>query len=203
MQGTPFQLNTPHYTPPQDPCSDKNITARHKAKHPMGMPGLKGQPMELPIAQPTHQPQRWAQGTREGTLTPDVVLSTVQHVSSVDELVASAAHSQLCLSVAQNDLPPAGDRERTQLRGRARVGHHPGRVWTSTLEACSIAPQIRSAAYLASHAKGVKSSLCFVLKIMFLVRICRMDGGCKGVEIAKRASWGGSADPSSDLLFCP
>lgn len=132
-----------------------------------------------------------------------MVLGTVQHVGSVDELVAGTARPQLRLGVAQNDLPPAGDRERTQLRGRAGMGHHPGRVWNGRLEACSITPQISSAAYLASHAKGVKSSLCFVLKIMFLVRICRMDVGCKGVEIAKRASWGGSADPSSDLLFCP
>lgn len=121
----------------------------------------------------------------------------------MDELVASATHPQLCLGVAQNDLPPVGDRERTQLRGRAGAGQHPGRVRNGTLEVRSVTPQISSAAYLASHAKGVKSSLCFVLKIMFLVRICRMDGGCKGVEIAKRASWGGSADPSSDLLFCP
>lgn len=83
------------------------------------------------------------------------------------------------------------------------MGRHPGRVRTGMLKARSITPQISSAAYLASHAKGVKSSLCFVLKIMFLVRICGMDGGCKGVEIAKRASWGGSADPSSDILFCP
>lgn len=137
--------------------------------------------------------------TREGTLTPDVVLGTVQHVSSVDELVAGATHPQLCLSVAQNNLSPAGDREGDQLRGR----YHPGMVWNGTLEAPSIAPQISSAAYLASHARGVKSSLCFVLKIMFLVWICRMDGGCRGVEIAKRASCGGSVDPSSDLWFCP
>lgn len=31
--------------------------------------------------------------------------------------------------------------------------------------------------YLASQAVGVKSSLCLVLKMKFLVRISRMDGG--------------------------
>lgn len=35
----------------------------------------------------------------------DVVLGTVQHVGSMDELVACATHPQLCLGVAQNDLP--------------------------------------------------------------------------------------------------
>ena len=68
---------------------------------------------------------------------------------------------------------------------QVQVGHHPGSARTSTVEAYSITPQISSATYLASHAKGVKSSLCFVLKIMFLVLISRMDGGCRGVEIAK------------------
>lgn len=131
-----------------------------------------------------------AQVTREGTLTPDVVLSTVQRVSSVDKLVPGATHPQLRLGVAQDDLPPVRDGEHTQLRGRAREGCQ---EWSTG----------SSAAYLGSHAKGVKSSLCFVLKIMFLVRICRMDGGCRGVEMANRASCGGRAEPSADLLFCP
>lgn len=38
---------------------------------------------------------------------------------------------------------------------------------------------------------GVKSSLCLVLKIMFLVLISRMAGGWRGVAMANRASWGG------------
>lgn len=59
-----------------------------------------------------------------------MVLGTVQHVSSMDELVAGAAHPQLRLSVSQNDLPPVRERECTQLSGRAKVGHHPVRVWT-------------------------------------------------------------------------
>lgn len=127
---------------------------------------------------------------REGTLTPDMVLGTVQRVSSMDKLVTSATHPQLCLCVAQDDLHPVRDRKHTQLRDKAGVGCQ---EWSTG----------SSAAYLASHAKGVKSSLCLVLKIMFLVRICRMDGSCKGVEMANRASWGGSTEPSSDLLFCP
>lgn len=57
--------------------------------------------------------------------------------------------------------------------------------------------------YFASQAKGVKSSLCLVLKIMFLVRISRMDGGCRGVAMAKRASWGGAFPPFSCRCFCP
>lgn len=39
-------------------------------------------------------------------LTSDVVLCTVQHVCSVDELIAGASYPQLRLCVAQNDLPP-------------------------------------------------------------------------------------------------
>lgn len=46
-------------------------------------------------------------------------------------------------------------------------------------------------AYFASQAMGVKSSLCLVLKIMFLVLISRMAGGCRGVAMANRASCGG------------
>lgn len=57
--------------------------------------------------------------------------------------------------------------------------------------------------YFASQAKGVKSSLCLVLKIMFLVLISRIDGGCRGVAIAKRASWGGAFPPLSCCWFCP
>ena len=51
---TPSQLNTPHYTPPQAPCSEKSITAKHKAKHPMGkeLLGSTRQPTELPIVPP-------------------------------------------------------------------------------------------------------------------------------------------------------
>lgn len=59
-----------------------------------------------------------------------MVLSTVQHVGSVDELVAGAAHPQLRLSVSQNYLPPVGERECTQLSDRARVRHQPVRGWT-------------------------------------------------------------------------
>lgn len=125
-----------------------------------------------------------------------MVLGTVQHVSSMDKLVACATHPQLCFSVAQNDLPPAEEEEWTWLRGRNHQAQH-------ELACSKHAASLSSATYLASHAKGVKSSLCFVLKIMFLVLISRMDGGCNGVEMAKRASSGGSADPSSDLLFCP
>jgi len=200
-QGTPSQLNTLHFTPPQAPCSDKSITARHKSKASYGERAARVDTAANGAANSPAHSSPSEVGTSD--LTPDVVLSAVQHVGSMDELVAGATHPQLRLGVAQNDLPPAGDRECTQLRGGAGVGHHPGRVQAGVLEAHSITPEIGSAAYLASHAKGVKSSLCFVLKIMFLVRICRMDGSCKGVEIAKRASWGGSADPSSDLLLCP
>lgn len=39
-------------------------------------------------------------------LTSDVVLCTVQHVCSVDELIAGASDPQLRLCVAQNYLPP-------------------------------------------------------------------------------------------------
>lgn len=39
-------------------------------------------------------------------LTSDVVLCTVQHVCSVDELIAGASYPQLRLCVAQNYLPP-------------------------------------------------------------------------------------------------
>lgn len=46
--------------------------------------------------------------------------------------------------------------------------------------------------YFASHAMGVKSSLCLVLKIMFRVLISRMAGGWRGVAMAKSASWGGA-----------
>lgn len=46
-------------------------------------------------------------------------------------------------------------------------------------------------AYFASQAMGVKSSLCFVLKIMFLFLISRMVGGCSGEAMANRASRGG------------
>lgn len=50
-------------------------------------------------------------------------------------------------------------------------------------------------AYLASQAVGVKSSLCLVLKIMFLVRISRMAGGCSGAAMANRAGRGGRGWP--------
>lgn len=39
-------------------------------------------------------------------LTPDMVLSTVQHISCMDELVPSTSNSQLCLGVAKNDFTP-------------------------------------------------------------------------------------------------
>lgn len=57
--------------------------------------------------------------------------------------------------------------------------------------------------YFASQPVGVKSSLCFVLKMKFLVRISRIDGGCRGVATANRASWGDKAAPSFPFLFCP
>lgn len=52
-----------------------------------------------------------------------------------------------------------------------------GSIWNGTKEACSIAPPVSSAACLASHANGVKSSSCFSLKILLFVRTCRTDGG--------------------------
>lgn len=57
--------------------------------------------------------------------------------------------------------------------------------------------------YFASQPVGVKSSLCLVLKMKFLVRISRMDGGCRGVATANSASWGDKAAPSFPFLFCP
>lgn len=53
--------------------------------------------------------------------------------------------------------------------------------------------------YFASQAMGVKSSLCLVLKIMFLVRISRIAGGSRGVAMAKRASCGGGEPLSLSL----
>lgn len=38
--------------------------------------------------------------------TANVVVSAVHHISSVDELVARAFHTQFGLRVTQNDLPP-------------------------------------------------------------------------------------------------
>lgn len=57
--------------------------------------------------------------------------------------------------------------------------------------------------YFASQPVGVKSSLCLVLKMKFLVRISRIDGGCRGVATANRASWGDKVAPSFPFLFCP
>ena len=83
----------------------KSIAARHKAKHLMDrkLPSSTQLPKELPIALASEVSIK---GTEKRTLTSDVVLVTVQHVSSMDELVASATHPQLCLGVAQNNLPP-------------------------------------------------------------------------------------------------
>lgn len=39
-------------------------------------------------------------------LTSDVIFGTVQHVSSVNELITGASNSQLRLRVAQNDFTP-------------------------------------------------------------------------------------------------
>lgn len=39
-------------------------------------------------------------------LTPDMVLSTIQHISCMDELVPRTSNSQLCLGVAKNDFTP-------------------------------------------------------------------------------------------------
>lgn len=57
--------------------------------------------------------------------------------------------------------------------------------------------------YFASQARGVKSSLCLVLKIMFLVLISRMDGGCRGVAMAKSASCDRTFPPFSWRWLCP
>lgn len=57
--------------------------------------------------------------------------------------------------------------------------------------------------YFESHAVGVKSSLCLVLKKQLLVRTSSMDGGCRGQARANRASWGRTGFPSAVLSFCP
>ena len=41
-----------------------------------------------------------------GELTPEVVVSAVHHVGSMDELVARACGDQLHLRITQNQLPP-------------------------------------------------------------------------------------------------
>lgn len=99
-----------------------------------------------------------------------MVLSAVQHICCVDELIARSSNPQLGLSVAEHYLPPGGE-ERT-----VNVSEE---LATSTFSA---------SCYFASQASGVKSNLCLVLKIMFLVLISRMDGGCRGVAMANRAS---------------
>lgn len=76
---------------------------------------------ELPIVPAS---EVGTKGPGKRTLTSDVVLGTVQHVGSMDELVACATHPQLCLGVAQNDLPPAEEEECTRLRGRNHQAQH-------------------------------------------------------------------------------
>lgn len=39
--------------------------------------------------------------------TAEVVISTVHHISCMDELVAGAFHTKLCLRITQNSHPPA------------------------------------------------------------------------------------------------
>lgn len=87
---------------------------------------------------------------------------------------------------------------------RARSSPCTRRQTVSVTEEHNAATSVFSATgYFASQASGVKSSLCFVLKIMFLVLISRMDGGCRGVAIANRASWEGIFPPFSCRWFWP
>lgn len=108
-----------------------------------------------------------------------MVLGAVQHISGVDELIAGSSNPQLSLCVAEHNLAPARKKQTPMS--------------TQTMHQTSASGKRPSCLglrhrYFASQANGVKSSLCLVLKIMFLVLISRMDGGCRGVAMAKRAS---------------
>lgn len=48
-------------------------------------------------------------------LTPDMVLSTIQHISCMDELVPRTSNSQLCLGVAKNDFTPKTQAKSTSV----------------------------------------------------------------------------------------
>lgn len=107
-----------------------------------------------------------------------MIFGTVQHVSGVNELVTRTSNSQLRLGVAQNDFSSENPAE-THIS--YKLNH------THTLLNKQHIDKNRHV-YFASQAMGVKSSLCLVLKIMFLVLISRMAGGCRGVAMANRAS---------------
>lgn len=105
-----------------------------------------------------------------------MIFGAVQHVSGVNELVTRTSNSQLRLGVAQNDFTSENPAE-THMTHRLNHTH-------TLLNKQHVDKNV----YFASQAMGVKSSLCLVLKIMFLVLISRMAGGCRGVAMANRAS---------------
>lgn len=142
-------------------------------------------------------------------LTPDMVLGTVEHIGCMDELVPRTSNSQLSLCVAKNDFTPKTKAEPTSVIS-VQLYIVLTKIQYNQDKKCFIQCMLFHNFflrivhhYLASQAIGVKSNLCLVLKIMFLVRISIMEGGCRGVAMANRASWGGIWPPSSNRLFCP
>lgn len=120
-----------------------------------------------------------------------MIFCTVQHICGVDELITRSSYPQFSLCVPQHYLPPE-ERHTIQISDLGIILMLHFLHWNQIFEA-----------YFASQANGVKSSLCLVLKIMFLVLISRMDGGCRGVAMAKSASWAGAFPPFSCRWFCP
>lgn len=85
MQRTPPWLDTPHCLPPRAPYGVTRASQQGVKQSILLDTVLK----ELPIGPAS---EVGTKGPEKRTLTSDVVLGTVQHVSSMDELVACATH---------------------------------------------------------------------------------------------------------------
>lgn len=112
-----------------------------------------------------------------------MIVCTVHHVSSVNELIPRACCCQLHLCITKKQLPSIN----TQMYSTRDP--HEVRVKES-----------KSKTYLVSMPTGVKSILCLVWNRRVLVRISMTEGGCTGVATANKARWGAAAFPSSFAL---